>query len=328
MGRYPWLETSKEYMKMRKGFIADTTYEEWQRKLRHINRILVDLRRDGKISTTSPEKLKREDIAAFLKWGEAKGIQASTMEKYVMLMEKITGFAGNPVFEKLRAMKENLPRRTPKDLRSLDEDELKQITDKAEETPGWYGEIARFLVAMYPYSGLRPSELRESHVEDIDIKRWCVFVRHPKGERRYARQRHAPILPPARNAVIRFLDAREERLKTLGFKDAIPLIPAKHGGEIGFYSSGRFREIKKMIRVPGIKFSLKTFRDTFCQMNLDRDPTLLSDVSSAMGHATTRTTEMHYGRLKNEQALDRLQRSWQQASAINRLIDDRIGVTG
>ena len=83
-----------------------------------------------------------------------------------------------------------------------------------------------------------------------------------------------------------------------------------------------------MMVVPGIRFSLKTFQDTFCQINIDRDPNLLSDVSVAMGHATTRTTEMHYGRLKNEQALDRLQRSWQQASAKNRLIDDRIGVTG
>ena len=103
MGRYPWLEVSKEYMKMRKGFIADTTYEEWQRKLRYINRILVELRSNGKVSTTSPDKIKREDIAAFLKWAEEKGIQASTMEKYVMLMEKVCGFAGNSVFQKLRA---------------------------------------------------------------------------------------------------------------------------------------------------------------------------------------------------------------------------------
>ena len=328
MGRYPWLEVSKEYMKMRKGFIADTTYEEWQRKLRYINHILVDLRRDGKVSTTSPDKIERGDIAAFLKWAEERGIQASTLEKYVMLMEKVCGFAGNPVFQKLRAQGENLPRRTPKDLTSLNREELEQIAAKAEEVRGWYGEVAQFLSVIYAYTGLRPKELRLAHLEDIDVGKWKLWVRHPKGERKYAKQRYAPILPPARNAVVKFLDARDERMKGLGFPNAVPLIPAKHGNDIGFYASGTFRKIKKMMVVPGVKFSLKTFRDTFCQTNIDRDPNLLSDVSVAMGHATTRTTEMHYGRLKNEQALDRLQRSWQQASAINRLIDDRIGVTG
>ncbi len=128
--------------------------------------------------------------------------------------------------------------------------------------------------------------------------------------------------------MVRFLRAREDRLRKLGFESATPLVPAKHGNEIGFYSSGKFREIKKMIEIPGVMFTLKRFRDTFCQTNIDRDPSLLSDVSVAMGHATTRTTEMHYGSLKNEQALDRLQRSWQQASAKNRLINDRIEVTG
>jgi integrase len=181
---------------------------------------------------------------------------------------------------------------------------------------------------MYVYSGLRPSELRLAHLEDINVVKWKCWVRHPKGEKKYAKQRNAPIFPPAWEGVHRFLRAREERMRNRGFENATPLIPAQHGSEIGFYASGTFRKIKGMMVVPGIKFSLKTFRDTFCQSNLDRDPTLLSDVSVAMGHSTTKTTELHYGRLKNEQALDRLQRSWQQASAINRLIDVRIGVTG
>jgi len=44
--------------------------------------------------------------------------------------------------------------------------------------------------------------------------------------------------------------------------------------------------------------------------SIDLDPTLLSDISVSMGHSTTKTTERHYGRIKTEQALDRLQTAW------------------
>jgi integrase len=313
-GRYPWLTASKEYLAMRRGFIADSTVDEWKRKLHRISNVLIQLKNENEISTASPMEITRTDIAAVIRWAQESGLQPSTIEKYMMLMEKVCAFVGNPVFERLRAAGENLPRRTPKDLSSLSEEELQQIAAKAEEVRGWYGEIARFLVAIYPYSGLRPSELRRAHIEDIDTRKWRIWVRHPKGERKYAKQRYAPILPPSWNAVNRFLRAREEHLRRSGFEKATPLIPAKHGNDIGFYSSGRFREIKKMVEIPGVKLTLKTFRDTFCQMCIDRDPNLLSDTSVAMGHTTSRTTEMHYGRLKNEQALDRLQQSWLESS--------------
>jgi len=243
--------------------------------LHRISCLLIQLKKESGLSTASPEKIARADIAAVIRWAQESGLQPSTLEKYMMLMEKVCAFVGNPVFERLRAAGENLPRRTPKDLSSLSQEELQQIAAKAEEVRGWYGEIARFLVTIYPYSGLRPSELRRAHIEDIDTKKWRIWVRHPKGERKYAKQRYAPIFPPAWDAVIRCLRAREEHLRRLGFGSATPLIPAKHGNEIGFYPSGRFREIKKMIEIPGVKFTLKTFRDTFCQMCIDRDPNLL-----------------------------------------------------
>ncbi|MGD0057209.1 MAG: hypothetical protein ABSB83_05060, partial [Methanomassiliicoccales archaeon] len=107
--------------------------------------------------------------------------------------------------------------------------------------------------------------------------------------------------------------------------------PSEHGEDIGFYSSARLRAIKKLVEIPGVKFTLKTFRDTFCQMCIDRDPNLLSDTSVAMGHATSRTTKMHYGRLKNDQALERLQRSWQESSVkkgLVKIFDEASGQNG
>jgi integrase/recombinase XerD len=314
MGRYPWLNVAEEYLAKRRGFLAKSTYEEWERKMRYTNRVLVKLRAQGKVSTTSPYDLKQEDISAYLEWARAKGIQSSTLEKYLFLMAKLCAYAGNPVFERMKAAGESLPRKAPKDLHSLSPEDMERITNKASEIEGWYGDVCRFIVAMYPYSGLRPSELRLAQIDDLDTKRWRIWVRHPKGEGKYGRQRHAPILPPARQAVLEFLKCREERLRKLGVAKATPLIPARHQGGVGFYSQTRFRGLKAMLELPDVPFSLKTFRDTFCQMNIDLDPNLLSDISVSMGHTTTKTTEQHYGRIKTDQALDRLQTAWEKRS--------------
>lgn len=118
----------------------------------------------------------------------------------------------------------------------------------------------------------------------------------------------------------------------LGVEDASPLIPALHKGTIGFYSANGFRRLKKILqgKLPSgfPNFSLKTFRASFCQMNIDRDPSLISDVSYAMGHSSTRTTDAFYGRIKQDQALERIQRVWEQASAKNREIDEKYEVSG
>ncbi|HUL39610.1 MAG TPA: hypothetical protein VLU38_04895, partial [Methanomassiliicoccales archaeon] len=133
-------------------------------------------------------------------------------------------------------------------------------------------------------------------------------------------------------AVLRFLKARDDRLKRLGLEEAIPLIPANHHGVAGYYSASSLRELKMKVqrRLPADfpDFSLKTFRASFCQMNIDRDPSLISDVSYAMGHSSTRTTEAFYGRVKQDKALERIQRAWQQASAKNPKIDEKYEVSG
>jgi hypothetical protein len=45
-----------------------------------------------------------------------------------------------------------------------------------------------------------------------------------------------------------------------------------------------------------------------------------------MGHSSTRTTEAFYGRVKQDKALERIQRAWQQASAKNPKIDGKYEV--
>ena len=88
---------------------------------------------------------------------------------------------------------------------------------------------------------------------------------HPKGEIRYGKKCEALVLPPARAAVLRSIEARRRRLEALGaHSDA--LIPAIHDGSVGFYSANTLRCIKQQLedfvnkdrQGDRISFTLKT----------------------------------------------------------------------
>ena len=55
----------------------------------------------------------------------------------------------------------------------------------------------------------------------------------------------------------------------------------------------------------------RIFRDAYCQMCIDLDASKLSAISKTMGHATTRTTEEHYGRMKETKALEEVKGLWE-----------------
>jgi integrase len=311
LGAYPFLSAGLRYVDRRKGFLADSTLTEMERKVRQVDRELRELKANGRIRTTNPRKLARGDIQQVLIFLNGKGLDPEYQSKYIRLIERVTTLEGNAIIQRMRDEGERFPTATPKELFSLEEQDLERIQAAAEEMEGWTGQIARFLVHFYPATGLRPSELRLAHVGDIDTRKWTFFVRHPKGENRYARKRTVFIAPPGRMAALEFLSARADHLERKGFPDAKPLIPSIRKGSAGYYSSNWFRVIKKRVEeAAGVEFRLKDFRPTFTQLTLDRNPNLLSDVSKQLGHATTRTTEEHYARIRDRDAFRRLEKAW------------------
>jgi integrase len=314
MGRYPFLAFAKEYLERRRAYLAKTSFEEFARKAKYLDRVLVELKKGGRINTTSPAKITEEDIGHLIEWMNEEGHENAYIAKNLGFIKAVCEYAGNGVFTKMKASGKELPKKVPKDLHPLTEEDLNTILQKAEGLHGWNGDVCRFLVWMYPFTGLRASELRLAHLEDIDTVKWTIFVRHPKGEKRYARQRTAPILPPAREAVKRYIEARRNRLSQKGIKSEA-LIPACHGG---FYSSTGFRRMKAnleslvnldMEEGRELSFNLKMFRTTFCQQCIDRGAKIDS-VAVAMGHSSTKTTETFYGRMKTDKALDDLNKAW------------------
>jgi len=318
-GKYPFMTAANMYLARRKGFLRPSTYEENERKLRYLSKVFIDLKARGLVGTTFPGSMTREDIQAFILWMQehpnkrtgGRGLDQETQAKYLHLLNKVALFCRNPVIQQMKDQGERFPGKGRKDLTSIDEMDLQRIQEAAETIKGWGGDIIRFLVWIYPYTGVRPSELRLAQVEDLDTKSWSLHVRHPKGEGSYGTKRTVPILPPARPAVLRFLKAREDHLREQRIR-SIALVPnTDKGRKDDFFSSNAFRVMKKRVQeVAGVKFRIKDFRPTYAQMNLDRDPSLLSDVSKFLGHATTKTTEEHYGRIKDRNAFRRLEQAW------------------
>ena len=75
-----------------------------------------------------------------------------------------------------------------------------------------------------------------------------------------------------------------------------------------------------MIDSPGIglhplqwTFRLKDFRPTFCQTAIDNSASL-SAVSKVMGHSTTSTTEMYYGRIGDKTTINEVIAAFSKAA--------------
>jgi integrase len=312
-GRFPLLTVARKYLMRRVGILAESTIEEQDRKFRYLDKVFRELKADQRVLTADPKRMSREDIQAFLVWLNEKDLDPGYRSKLIGLLDKVMTFVGNPIIKQMKAEGEHLPTAVPKDLTSLDEADVRRLLGGADRMKGWTGEVARMLTAFLLATGLRPSELRQADLDDLDVRNWTFRVRHPKGRNRYAKQRQIVVLPQGRATTLLFLEARREYLWAHRLQNAAPLIPCVSDGQARYYSSNWFRVVKaKIEREAGVEFKLRDFRPTFTQMCLDRDPTLLSDVSKQLGHSTTRTTEMHYGRIRDRAAFLRLERAFSE----------------
>ncbi len=169
--------------------------------------------------------------------------------------------------------------------------------------PGWFGSVARFMVAMIGYSGLRRSELRRARITDLDTESWLIVVVHPKGEKSWASEGVARILEPAREAVLGFLEEREQYLKEHGFDGHEALAPyVSRDGSVGYFTDGMWGKLKDDAqRHAGMPFKMQQLRASFAQMCKDKGAPIEA-VSRALRHRTTKTTEIYYARIRPEDA--------------------------
>lgn len=304
-GKYPTSSSIKKYIEATRHAYAPSTQREIKRKLRYI---LTELRDLG--APRTPQKFKECHIRVFLDWMDRKGLDNETKRKYLKLLKDYLAFYDNDIIGRMLAKKYiKIPKAPPKEITALSLELVHAIHKSTEMIDGWEGSVARFITMAYPYTGLRPSELRTMKYEDISPVTWILRVSHPKGEDTYGIKRKVGILPQLRPAFLVYLKEREDFLKSKGIPvNSEPLIPNRRG--TGYWSAALFRKLKGDIqRISGIKFKLKDYRSTFCQLAIDLGADI-SAVSKVMGHNSTLTTEKHYGRIRDDPAISEIERAF------------------
>lgn len=327
MGRYPLKAAVEIYLEKRRLQVGKSTMVYERRILRYIASELESQREQGHLNTTSPKAMGPPEVRAFLEWmrdpdaHNGKVLDPDTQVHYLSKLEGVLKANGNKVIERMKAEGYTFPQKVArKPIRALAEQDLDIIQEAARkigsatgEPEGWRQAKARFLMAVYVATGLRPSELRLAHYIDLDARRWRLKVRTPKGAGMWAENRTVTITPPYRNEVLVFLQQREDLLRFYSRQKATYLIPNLRGGEDTFYSENHFRKLKKEVQeICGIEFRLKDFRPTFATLTVEKDPNLLVDVSTQLGHSNLLTTQRYYAQISAESAGSRIEKAWEK----------------
>jgi integrase len=330
MGRYPLMAAAELYLEKRKLQVGPATYNNDRRIIRYFVGEIEQMREGGIITTTNPQEIGPAEVRAFIDWmrdpsrhSKGRPLDPDTQVRYLSKLEAILRMKGNKVLELMRDEGYTFPKRAgAKPIRAIPEPDLMDIQAAAQrvkscphEPPGWRRAKSTLLSTMYVATGVRPSELRLSHFEDLDLRKWRFNVRTPKGVGVWAEQRTVTIMPPYREAIQGFIREREELLRFYGRRNATHLVPnlrgVKEQQQDRPYSANHFRELKEELEeISGIDFRIKDFRPTFATLTVEKDPTLLVDVSAQLGHASLATTQRYYARISAESAGSRLEKAW------------------
>ena len=311
MGRNPFLTYSREYINDYRAYLETSTLKEHKKKLRYLGTVLNQLKMDGRVETANPKKITEEEIKELILWmREDRGLHPNTQVKYLQILGNLLRFCGNTSIDVMRS-KRRLPKSKHDEINSLSEQEVEAIINAAARIGGWNGEIARFFCTFYPYTGLRPSELRLAKRKDLNENNWTIKVTNPKGKNSYGRLRTVPIPSPIRLAVQDFLQIRKEYLESKGIRESELLIPrVTKDGDTTHYSSNHFKKLKRQVQdLVGIEFKIKDFRASYAQILKDREVNIES-VSKALGHSSTEVTEIFYARIKDVSMMKEINNVW------------------
>ena len=321
-GKYPRSSALKKYIEATNHYYASPTQKERERKIRYVASVIESLG-----APANPTQVEEKHIYSFMQWMDSKTLMGESKRKLLRFLRDYLAYYGNNIiYDMLRRKQIRMPKNIRnQDFRSLPMSTVHEIHQAAKLIEGWHGSIARFITLAYPYTGLRPSELRTQKIQDVDLATWTLVVSHPKGEGLYGQHRRVAIPPAIRPAFSNYLEERKQYLKDKGYSEnEVPLIPyINQKKELAAMPSGELNKLKRGIeRLAGIRFKLKDYRTTFCQYAIDMGAGL-SAVSKVMGHKTSNTTELFYGRIRNDDAIDEINRVFSEPSIrkVNSLVN-------
>jgi integrase len=316
MGKYPFTVVVNRLLAETDSWYSESTRAERRRKMRRIHDILQGLRKAGTISTTSPKHLTEQDVVVFLGWCK-EHLDNSTSVKYLRYLGEVLQSSGNGSVMSVKSKyRRNLPKATPKPIRTLAADQVEQLLGN-----GWTLEdpfldaTAKAAIAIYLHTGLRSGELRHARLRDLDLKRMELVVSRPKGLGAWASGTEgSPIMPGVEPIVLVYLEARTQYLKSRGIDpDSVEaLFPyVREDGKVVYWTQQLWTKMKSYAeKASGVRFKWKDLRPTFAQSAKDKGVPI-EVVSKVLRHSSTVTTERFYSRVRSETAFSLMRQAWE-----------------
>ena len=299
LGRWPFKAGIKYFVDARTPYCTPITIQEDSRKLRYFAEVLDGLYLRGKLTTTDPRHMCREDIEAFIVWMKEKNLVASTRTKYLVIMNHYLRTWGNTVIIDMKNEGNlRMPRDTEKaPIRALRIADLERILESTYQISGWRGEVIRGIIALGFGTGCRPKELFFAEIADLDLANARFYIRHPKGEGSWGQSQWIPII---RGDMLPLLESLLEARRGLKGPAAVSKYLFVNERSSEAYNPNTIRMIKaETERISGIQWKIKDLRSTLASVTIQGDVSKLKAVSLQLRHATVVNTEKYYARISS-----------------------------
>jgi integrase/recombinase XerD len=301
----PIVQKSNDYMETLVGIIADITWKAKNRRNTRMMNLMTDLYNRKEISTLAPGKLDVEDIKTIILALKKKGNCADDLSHDISHLDALLKFCGyNTVDKCLRQYPALRPKKHYGRLPPMDSKVYRDLLAAWESADQDDFHTVRMyaLVVLYMATGARNKELRLADVNHLNIEERTLFILHPKGEGSWGEPRTTMIMPEAVPIVERYMELRtawllQHRASTKA------LFFSLDGDKYQYISGNSTRVIKnQMQEIVHARFEYRDCRRWYAQTLIDMGLPIYA-VSVLLGHASTNTTEMAYGRYKGGQAL-------------------------
>ncbi|MEM0342901.1 MAG: site-specific integrase [Thermoplasmata archaeon] len=260
--------------------------------------------------------MTEHDVAEFVAWCKGN-LDASTASKYIRYLGEVLQFVGNTSVQKVKTKYRGLmPIPTQKSIRILDSESLDCLLSCGYALDDeWWDLVGKTALAVYVHTGLRVSELRLAKLRDFDLQKGYVVVSQPKGKQRWANGREiSPIMPGIEALLQAYVKARHEKLESLGLNplEVEPMFPyISKKGKVSYWDCRVWNKLKAQIELAsGIRFQWKELRPTFAQYAKDKGAPIEA-ISKCLRHTSTRTTELYYARIRDENAFSLVRQAWE-----------------
>ena len=316
MSANPFGERVSAFLESRHGCLTEEYIKNLGRRFRRIENDLKRLKDDGKVKTLSPGKLTEEDVKEFITYRKGRKVCAGDISHDIAALQQLCSFCDNAAVQKCILKYPGLkPKVNQVMLEPLSEETYNRILTEYNSERINHDSLEQIrpyvMVLTYVSTGARNKELRLARFDDLDVNDWIIHYEHVKGEDTWGEPRDVAIpdflQPILENYIrVRYSWCINHRIDPAGVEPLFFSLNKNHD----YLSANSVRKIKSRVESStGTNFQLRDCRRAFGQHYKDNDLPM-EDISRAMGHKSTRTTEAYYCRKRQSEVIKNMRGKW------------------